>query len=45
MIKRVVALPVERLTFAIEKNASGRGGTIAMTWETTSVSAGFTVVQ
>jgi hypothetical protein len=31
------------LTFVIEKSETG--GTIAMTWDTTSVSVGFTVVQ
>ena len=36
---------VETLTFAIEKNPSGAGGVIKMTWETTEVSALFTVVQ
>ena len=44
MIKRIVAVPVEQLTFALEKNESG-GGTIRMTWETTDVSAHFDVVE
>jgi hypothetical protein len=43
MVKRAVTPPVEQLTFTIEKNETG--GTIGMTWETTSVSVGFTVVQ
>ena len=43
MTKRTVTPPVEQLTFGIEKGETG--GTIAMTWETTSVSVGFTVVQ
>jgi len=43
MTKRVVTPPVEQLTFTIEKSETG--GTIAMAWETTSVSVGFTVVQ
>jgi hypothetical protein len=43
MTKRTVTPPVEQLTFTIEKSETG--GTIAMTWDTTSVSVGFTVVQ
>ena len=43
--KRSLPTPVEQLTFAIEKNPSGAGGVIRMTWETTDVSAPFTVVQ
>jgi DUF2911 family protein len=39
------AAAIEMLTFAIEKNPSGAGGVIKMTWETTEVSALFTVVQ
>jgi hypothetical protein len=38
-----VSDPVEQLTFAIAKSATGTGGTIAMTWETTEVSVPFTV--
>ena len=37
--------PVEQLTFSIEGNAPGAGGTIVMTWETTRVSVPFSVVQ
>ena len=36
---------VETLTFTIEKNPSAAGGVIKMMWETTEVSAPFTVVQ
>jgi hypothetical protein len=43
MMKRTVAEPVEQLTFAIAKNATGTGGAITMTWETTEVSVPFTV--
>ena len=43
MLKRSVTDPVEQLTFAIAKNATGSGGAIAMTWETTEVSVPFTV--
>lgn len=45
MLKRPVDKQVEQLTFAFAKNASQPGGAIAMTWETTEVSAPFTVVQ
>jgi DUF2911 family protein len=41
--KRKLAQPVEQLTFQIEKGPSGRGGAITMRWETTEVSAPFTV--
>jgi hypothetical protein len=43
MTKRTVTDPVEQLTFAIVKNATGPGGAITMTWETTEVSVPFTV--
>jgi hypothetical protein len=43
LMKRAVTDPVEQLTFAIVKNATGPGGAITMTWETTEVSAPFTV--
>ena len=43
MIKRTVPAPVDQLTFAIVKNAAGKGGAITMTWETTEVSVAFTV--
>lgn len=42
--KRSIDSPVEQLTFTIEPNPSG-GGWIKMTWETTEVSAAFSVVQ
>jgi hypothetical protein len=35
--------PVEQLTFAIERNSSGPGGRIVMTWATTEVSVPFVV--
>lgn len=41
--KKALASPVEQLTFAIVKNPAGAGGLINMTWETTEVSAPFTV--
>ena len=41
--KRALDKPVEQLTFTIEKNPTGRGGVIRMAWETTDVSAPFTV--
>ncbi|HEY7289856.1 MAG TPA: DUF2911 domain-containing protein [Vicinamibacterales bacterium] len=44
MTKRTLDAPVEQLTFAIDRNANGGGGTVTMTWEKTSVSAGFVVV-
>ena len=43
--KRRLDTPVEQLMFAIEKNASGPGGLIAMMWETTRVAAAFAVVE
>jgi hypothetical protein len=43
LVKRPIASPVDQLTFAIRANPSG-GGTVAMMWETTEVSAPFTVV-
>ena len=43
MTKRSLTEPVEQLTFAIVKNATGSGGAITMTWETTEVSVPFTV--
>jgi hypothetical protein len=43
--KRALSEPVEQLTFAIEKNPAGPGGAIKMRWETTEVSAPFTVVE
>ena len=41
--KRALSVPVEQLTFAINKNPDGKDGSIAMTWETTEVSVPFTV--
>ncbi len=35
--------PVEQLTFAIAPNRSGPGGSLAMTWETTSVWTSLTI--
>jgi hypothetical protein len=35
--------PVEQLTFAIAPNRSGQGGSLAMTWETTSVWTSLTI--
>ena len=43
--KQTLAAPIERLTFKIEKNPAAAGGVITMMWETTEVSASFTVVQ
>ena len=43
VMKKTVSAPVERLTFAIVKDAAGEGGTITMTWETTEVSVPFTI--
>ncbi len=41
--KRSLSEPVEQLTFSVEKNPQGPGGVIRMRWETTAVSAPFTV--
>jgi hypothetical protein len=41
---RTLPSPIEQLTFLIREAPSG-GGTLAMQWETTEVSAPFTVVQ
>ena len=41
--KRALPSPVEQLTFSIDKNSSGPGGRIVMTWATTEVSAPFSV--
>ena len=43
--KQTLSAPVEQLTFSIEKNPSGAGGVIAMSWETTRVVAPFTVAR
>jgi hypothetical protein len=45
LVKRSLDTPVEQLTFAIEKKPGAAGGSIAMQWETTEVSAPFTVAQ
>jgi hypothetical protein len=42
--KGALAAPIDQLTFTIRDNPSG-GGIVAMSWETTEVSAAFTVVQ
>lgn len=41
MQKQTLSAPVEQLTFAIEKNTSGPGGRLVMTWATTEVSVPF----
>jgi Protein of unknown function (DUF2911) len=43
--KRALSAPVEQLTFAIDQNPDGKGGAIKMTWETTEVSAPFSIVK
>jgi len=43
MTKRALDTPVEQLTFTIGKNPAGRGGVVAMSWETTEVSVPFAV--
>ena len=45
LTRRTLDAPVEQLTFTIGNATSGRGGTIAMEWETTQVSTVFSVVQ
>jgi hypothetical protein len=45
LVKRRLDAPVEQLTFAIAQRQSASGGTITMTWETTSASATFAVEQ
>jgi hypothetical protein len=45
LMKRSLDMPVEQLTFAVVKNAEGRGGLVTMSWETTEASVPFTVVQ
>jgi hypothetical protein len=42
--RRDLEAPIEQLTFAVGPSASG-GGTIAMSWEKTEISASFSVVQ
>jgi hypothetical protein len=41
--KTTLNAPVEQLTFTIEKNDSGPGGRITMSWATTEVAAAFVV--
>jgi hypothetical protein len=41
--KRSLDMPVERLTFNVTQNPGGRGGVVAMSWETTEVSVPFAV--
>jgi hypothetical protein len=43
--KQTLASPVEQLTFTIGPNPSAAGGILAMSWETTRVSAPFTVIK
>lgn len=43
--KRTLTKAVEQLTFTIEERRGHAGGAIVMRWETTEVSAPFTVVQ
>jgi DUF2911 family protein len=43
--KQASPSPIERLTFTIEPGPAGPGGAIVMSWETTRVSAPFTVVR
>jgi hypothetical protein len=43
MTKHTLDKPVEQLTFAIVRNPAGRGGLVAMSWETTEASVPFTV--
>ena len=43
MQKQTLSAPVEQLTFAIERNSSGPGGRLVMTWATTEVSVPFLV--
>jgi hypothetical protein len=43
--KQVLTAPVEQLTFSLENNPSEPGGSIVMQWETTKVSAPFTVMR
>lgn len=43
--RRTLSAPVEQLTFSIEKHAAASGGAIVMSWETTCVSAPFTVIR
>jgi hypothetical protein len=46
LAKRTLDAAVEQLTFTIAGSASGKGGgTIKMTWETTELTAPFTVVE
>ena len=42
---RTLTAPVEQLTFVFEPSAPGPGGVLAMRWETTEVSAPFSVVE
>jgi hypothetical protein len=42
---RQLESPIEQLTFAIQQNPGGRGGSITMTWETTEISAPVVVVE
>jgi DUF2911 family protein len=42
--KQTLRAPVEQLTFSLEPNAAGKGGLLAMRWETTRVAAPFSVL-
>ena len=43
--KQTLASPIQQLTFTIGPNPSAPGGILAMSWETTRVTAPFTVVR
>jgi hypothetical protein len=43
--KTTLPMPVEQLTFTIEPSSNGAGGVLAMAWETTRVTAPFTVLK
>ncbi len=43
LTKRTLDTPVEQLTFSVAPDPSARGGLVAMAWETTEASVGFTV--
>jgi Protein of unknown function (DUF2911) len=39
-----LAVPIEQLTIAIEKNPAGKGGVLVVQWETTKASVAFTTM-
>jgi hypothetical protein len=45
LLKETLDTPIEQLTFSLEPNPSAGGGAVVMRWETTRVSAPFTVVR